>query len=89
MKPRPLGPLVTCRPPGGHVGVPVLVRAIVTTVGWIFLVLLVAVPILYLWVVARLRRNFDEMIKPADDLRRADDGGTQSLGMRDGTGGLV
>jgi hypothetical protein len=57
--------------------------------GWILIVLLVAATILFVWAVARRMGAFDSMIQPADDLRRADDGGTQTLGMRDGTGGLV
>ena len=39
--------------------------------------------------VARLRRNFDRMIEPADDLKRADDGEQRGLAERDGTGGFL
>lgn len=56
---------------------------------WILAAALIAAPVLFVWSVSRGRRDFDETVRPPDDLRRADDGGTQSLGMRDGTGGFV
>ena len=56
---------------------------------WILAAALIAVTVLVVWSVDRGRRDFDETVQPPNDLRRADDGGTQSLGMRDGTGGLV
>jgi len=39
--------------------------------------------------VARLRRGFDAMVEPADDLKRADDGHRPTLAERDGTGGFL
>jgi hypothetical protein len=55
----------------------------------LWILALIAAPVLFVWLVGRGRRDFDETVRPPDDLRRADDGGTQSLGLRDGTGGLV
>ena len=49
----------------------------------------VALPTLLVLAVRRGRRNFDEMIAPPDDLRRADDGYRPTLGDRDGTGGFL
>lgn len=56
---------------------------------WVLTVVLIGGAIALVRAVARGRRDFDNMVAPADDLRRADDGGSQSLGMRDGTGGLI
>lgn len=56
---------------------------------WILAAALIAALVLFVWSVDRGRRDFDETVRPPDDLRRADDGGTRSLEMRDGTGGLV
>jgi hypothetical protein len=49
----------------------------------------VALPTLSMYAIWRQRRDFDEMIAPPDDLRRADDGGRPSLEDRDGTGGFL
>jgi hypothetical protein len=54
------------------------------------LVLLVVVVVIYgAYAFARARSDFDEMISPPDDLRRADDGYRSSLAERDGTGGFI
>ena len=56
---------------------------------WVVVAVVILAPIGYLWSAIGARRNFDRMIDPADDLKRADDGYRPTLGERDGTGGLV
>ncbi len=53
------------------------------------LVLLVGLLVLAVVSMARLRSNFDRMIEPAYDLKRADDGESRGLAERDGTGGFI
>lgn len=57
---------------------------------WIVVILaFVVLPVAAVVIVARLRGNFDRVIEPADDLKRADDGYQPGLGERDGTGGFI
>ncbi len=57
---------------------------------WIIVTLaFVVLPVAAVVTVARLRGNFDRMIEPADDLKRADDGEQRGLAERDGTGGFL
>jgi hypothetical protein len=56
---------------------------------WIILAGVVVLIVAALVSVTRLRSNFDRMIEPADDLKRADDGHQPGLGERDGTGGFI
>jgi hypothetical protein len=49
----------------------------------------VVLPVAAVVLVVRLRGNFDRMIEPADDLKRADDGERRGLAERDGTGGFI
>lgn len=57
---------------------------------WIVVILaFVVLPVAAVVSVARLRGNFDRMVEPADDLKRADDGERRGLAERDGTGGFL
>lgn len=55
----------------------------------VVILVFVVLPVAALVLFARQRGNFDRMIEPADDLKRADDGQQRGLAERDGTGGFL
>lgn len=43
-------------------------------IGWIFMAGMILAMVSFLWIRHRLWKDFEETVRPADDLRRADDG---------------
>ena len=56
---------------------------------WLIGAIIIALPFVGIASLARARGNFDRMIEPADDLKRADNGERRGLAERDGTGGFI